>query len=310
MKSELKEYARRRDTTGPYADDLDVDALIVGAGFGGVYMLYQLRKLGLKTVIYEAGTDLGGTWRWNRYPGARVDSEVPEYEYSIPEVWKDWTWSTNYPNYEELRAYFDHVDKVLAIKKDCAFESVVVDAQFHENEGKWHVKTEDGRIAKCKYFVVAAGFAAKRYIPDFKGLETFQGVIHHSSFWPEEGVDVKGKRVAIIGTGASGVQITQELGPEVESLKVFQRTPNLAIPMGKRQLTPRSKREEKCIIHSSTNYVNVASADFSTVLRKGILSMTLRKSKKHFIDSFGSMADSAIGSATTKTCCTMPKLIE
>lgn len=88
MKSELKEYARRRDTTGPYADDLDVDALIVGAGFGGVYMLYELRKLGLKTVIYEAGTDLGGTWRWNRYPGARVDSEVPEYEYSIPEVWK------------------------------------------------------------------------------------------------------------------------------------------------------------------------------------------------------------------------------
>lgn len=93
------------------------------------------------------------------------------------------------------------------MKKDCAFESVVVDAQFHEDEGKWHVKTEDGRIAKCKYFVVAAGFAAKRYIPDFKGLETFQGVIHHSSFWPEEGVDVKGKRVAVIGTGASGVQV-------------------------------------------------------------------------------------------------------
>lgn len=133
----------------------------------------------------------------------------------------------------------------MGIKKDCAFESVVVDAQFHEDEGKWHVKTEDGRIAKCKYFVVAAGFAAKRYIPDYKGLETFQGVIHHSSFWPDEGVDVKGKRVAVIGTGASGVQITQEVAPEVGSLKVFQRTPNLAIPMGKHPLTPEGQERGK-----------------------------------------------------------------
>jgi cation diffusion facilitator CzcD-associated flavoprotein CzcO len=189
--------------------------------------------------------DLGGTWRWNRYPGARVDSEVPEYEYSIPEVWKDWTWTTNYPNYEELRAYFDHVDKVLDIKKDCAFETVVVDAQFKEKEGKWHVKTEDGRLAKSKYLVVAAGFAAKRYIPDFKGLDSFKGVIHHSSFWPEEGIDVRGKRCAVIGTGASGVQIAQEWGPVAGSLKVFQRTPNLAVPMGKRPLTAEEQQNSK-----------------------------------------------------------------
>lgn len=109
-------------------------------------------------MIYEAGTDLGGTWRWNRYPGARVDSEVPEYQFSWPEVYKDWTWSTNYPNYEELRAYFDHVDKVLDIKKDCSFETVVTGAQFKTSEGKWHVNTADGRLAKAKYFIVAAGF--------------------------------------------------------------------------------------------------------------------------------------------------------
>ncbi|RFU25210.1 hypothetical protein B7463_g11132, partial [Scytalidium lignicola] len=246
MKSELKEFAHRRGTSGPYADNLEVDALIIGAGFGGVYMLYELRnKLGLNAVIYEAGNDLGGTWRWNNYPGARVDSEVPEYEYSIPEVYKDWTWTTNYPNYQELRAYFDHVDNVLDIKKDCAFESVVVDAQFNENEGKWTVKTADGRTAKSKYLVVAAGFAAKRYIPDFKGLDSFKGVIHHSSFWPEEGVDVKGKRCAVIGTGASGVQISQEWGPEVGSLKVFQRTPNLAVPMGKKPLTREEQQGAK-----------------------------------------------------------------
>ncbi|OCK81840.1 cyclohexanone monooxygenase [Lepidopterella palustris CBS 459.81] len=245
MKSELKEYARRRATTGPYADNLNLDVLIVGAGFGGVFLLYSLRKRGFNCVIYEAGTDLGGTWRWNRYPGARVDSEVPEYEYSIPEVWKDWTWTTNYPNYEELRLYFDHVDKVLDIKKDCAFESVVVDAQFHESEGKWHVKTEDGRIAKAKYFIVAAGFAAKRYIPDFKGLDSFEGIIHHSSFWPEEGVNVHGKRCAVIGTGASGVQIAQEWGPQTKQLTVFQRTPNLAVPMGKKPLTREEQQNAK-----------------------------------------------------------------
>jgi cation diffusion facilitator CzcD-associated flavoprotein CzcO len=136
MKTELREYAHRRGTSGPYADNLEVDVLIVGAGFGGVYCLYELRKRGFKTVIYEAGNDLGGTWRWNCYPGAGVDSEIPEYQFSIPETWKDWTWNTNYPNYKELREYFDHVDKVLQIKKDCAFDSVVVGAQFDEKEDR------------------------------------------------------------------------------------------------------------------------------------------------------------------------------
>jgi cation diffusion facilitator CzcD-associated flavoprotein CzcO len=149
------------------------------------------------------------------------------------------------PQSNRLRAYFDHVDKVLDIKKDCAFDSVVVDAQFNEAAGKWTVKTADGRTAKSKYLIVAAGFAAKRYIPDFKGLDTFKGVIHHSSFWPEEGVDVEGKRCAVIGTGASGVQISQEWGPTVGSLKVFQRTPNLAVPMGKKPLTHEEQQNSK-----------------------------------------------------------------
>ncbi|GKT65697.1 steroid monooxygenase [Colletotrichum tofieldiae] len=242
--TDLTDYASRRQTTGPYADNLDVDVVIVGGGFGGVFMLKTLREMGLRAVIYEAGTSLGGTWRWNRYPGARVDSEVPEYEFSWPEVFKDWTWSTNYPNFQELRAYFDHVDRVLNISKDCSFETVVVGAQFQPTEGKWHVKTADGRLAKSKYFVVAAGFASKRYIPNWPGAEKFRGVVHHSSFWPEEDVDVRGKRCAVIGTGASGVQISQEWGQAVGQhgeLKVFQRTPNLAVPMGKRSLTPQEQ---------------------------------------------------------------------
>ncbi|KAF2188891.1 HK97 family phage prohead protease [Zopfia rhizophila CBS 207.26] len=245
MHSELKEYSRRRGTEYPYNDDLDVDVLIVGAGFGGVFCLKTLREQGFNAVIYEAGESFGGTWRWNRYPGARVDSEVPEYQFSWPETYKDWCWSTNYPDYKELRAYFDHVDRVLNLSKDCSFETVVVGAQFHTDEGKWHVKTEDGRLAKSRFLIVAAGFASKRYIPNFKGLERFRGTIHHSSFWPEEGVDVKTKRVAVIGTGASGVQIAQELGPVAGEMKVFQRTPNLAVPMGKRNLTPEEQNRDK-----------------------------------------------------------------
>ncbi|KAI1363470.1 hypothetical protein F5Y08DRAFT_309489 [Xylaria arbuscula] len=236
--TELTDYSKdHEDKTGPYALDLEVDALVVGGGFAGIFMLKTLRDRGYKVVIYEAGGDLGGTWRWNCYPGANVDSEVPSYEFSWPEVWKPWNWTSNYPDYEELRAYFDHVDKVIGVKKDCAFNTVVTGAHFDTELGRWIVKTSDGRIAKAKYLVLGTGFAAKRYVPPWPGMDKFKGVIHHSSFWPDEEVDVKGKRCAVIGTGASGVQIVQAWGPVAGEVKVFQRTPNLAIPMRKRDIT-------------------------------------------------------------------------
>ena len=228
-----------------YADNLDVDVLIVGAGFGGVYLLHHLRKLGFKVKIYEAGTDIGGIWHWNSYPGARVDTHVPLYEYSIPEVWKDWTWSERFPGYAELRSYFDHVEKVLGVKKDIALNTRVVGADFDQTSEKWIVKTEDGRTARAKYFILATGFAAKRHFPDWPGLESFEGIMHHSSFWPEGGVNVKGKRVAVVGTGSTGVQIAQECGPEAAELTVFQRTPNLSLPMRQRKLTPEEQNESK-----------------------------------------------------------------
>lgn len=172
--------------------------------------------------------------------------KIPEYQLSIPETYKDWTWPSNYPTYEDLRAYFDHCDKVLDIKSHTAFDSVVVDAQFQTGEGRWHVKTADGRTAKAKYMVVAAGFAAKRYIPDeFIGIDKFQGICHHSSFWPDLNIDVSNKKCCVIGTGASGVQIVQKWGPNVGHLKVFQRTPNLAVPMRKRALTAQEQNEQK-----------------------------------------------------------------
>ncbi|KAL4923602.1 flavin-containing monooxygenase [Aspergillus undulatus] len=244
--TELTDYSTTHaDKTGPYAENLEVDALIVGAGFAGIFMLKTLRDRGLKTVIFEAGNDTGGTWRWNCYPGAGVDSEVPEYEFSWPEVYNTWNWPNNYPDYKDLRNYFDHVDKVIGVKKDCAFNTVVVGGQFDTGEGKWRIQTADGRTTKAKYLVLGTGFAAKRYIPPWPGMDKFRGVVHHSSFWPEEHIEVKNKRCAIIGTGASGVQITQAWGPVAGDLKVFQRTPNLAVPMRKRNLTVEEQEQIK-----------------------------------------------------------------
>lgn len=239
---------------------------------GGIFTLKGLRERGFKAVLFEAGNDLGGTWRFNCYPGARVDSAVPEYEFSWPEVYKDWNWTTNYPDYKEIRTYFDHVDKVMDIKKDCSFHTVVVGAHFDTDAGKWIIKTADGRTSKARFIILGSGFvsalpqngchrrrqasvantalspflqAAKRYIPAWPGIEKFKGVVHHSSFWPDEGIDVKGKNVAVIGTGASGVQISQEWGQHAGTLKLFQRTPNLALPMGRKSLSAEEQKFAK-----------------------------------------------------------------
>ncbi|KAF2115761.1 hypothetical protein BDV96DRAFT_55684 [Lophiotrema nucula] len=224
-----------------YKDNLETDVLIVGAGFGGIYLMHKLRQQGFNCKIFEAGKELGGIWHWNCYPGARVDTQIPIYEYSIPEVYEDWTWSERYPGFAELRKYFEHVDKKLDVKKDVAFETRVVGAQFDKPSAKWVIKTEDGRTARARYLLLATGFAAKRHFPDWMGMDKFKGEIHHSSFWPDAGVDVKGKRVAVVGTGSTGVQIAQETAKTAGSVTVFQRTPNLALPM---QQKPISEDEQ------------------------------------------------------------------
>jgi cation diffusion facilitator CzcD-associated flavoprotein CzcO len=229
-----------------YAKDLTCDVLIVGAGFGGVYLLHKLRdEVGLNVKIFEAANELGGVWRWNCYPGARVDTQVPVYEYSIEKLWKNWTWTEKYPDYTELRNYFHHVEATLDIKKDVSFNTRVIGSQFDAESKTWEVKTEDGRTAHCKYLINAIGFAAKRHFPDWKGLTDFKGELHHSSFWPEEGVDVKGKRVAVIGTGSTGIQLAQETAKDAASVTVFQRTPNLCLPMRQRTLTKEEQEEAK-----------------------------------------------------------------
>lgn len=177
--------------------------------------------------------------------GARTDTEVPIYEFSIPEVYEAWTWSTNYPEYSEIQEYFRHCDRILNLSKDTAFQTVVTSAAYDKEDVKWKVTTADGRRIQATYLIVATGFSSKRHIPDFKGLDKFKGIVHHSSFWPREGVEAAGKRLAVIGTGASGVQLVQELGLSVKSLHIFHRTPNLALPMRRKILTPEEQNNHK-----------------------------------------------------------------
>ncbi|RAK96964.1 flavin-containing monooxygenase [Aspergillus ibericus CBS 121593] len=214
------------------------DIVIVGAGFSGIFLLYHLRKLGYSCRVYEAGDDIGGTWQQHIYPGVRVDSENWVYQLSISEIWEDWSWSELYPSGQELRRYFAHVEKKLHIKKEVEFQTRVVKAQFLREKSRWRIETQDGRVTESQFFLTCVGTSAKRYTPDFPGVEHFKGAIHHSSRWPREGVNVRGKKVAVIGTGSTGVQLIQEWAREADTLTVFQRTPNLALPMRQLQLPP------------------------------------------------------------------------
>lgn len=226
----------------------DLDVLIIGAGFAGVYLLYQLRRRGFTVKAVEVGSDLGGVWHWNRYPGARVDTQYPLYCYSLPEVWEDWNWTCEYPDWSELQAYFQHVDTKLGIKKDTVFNAKVTAADFDETANKWTVYCDTGKTYRAQYLIASTGFAAKRYIPDYDGIDTFKGIMHHSSFWPSDPFDVKGLRVGVLGSGSTGIQITQEWADEVGekgSVEMFMRTPNFCCPINQKVLTPEEQSKHK-----------------------------------------------------------------
>ncbi|KAJ4478401.1 cyclohexanone monooxygenase [Lentinula aciculospora] len=218
----------------------EYDVLVIGAGFSGVHQLLNIRKLGLTVKVLEAGEGLAGTWLWNRYPGARVDTPLPLYQFSDPELWRDWTFTEKYPDGRELKAYFEYVDKKLDVKRDVLFNSRVVAARWSDSIDRWTLTTEDGQVFRGQFLSLCTGIGSKYHIPKFKGLDSFQGEMHHTARWPKD-YDYKGKRVGIIGTGATGVQVIQEIAPLVAHLTVFQRTPNLTLPMRQRTLTPEEK---------------------------------------------------------------------
>lgn len=212
------------------------DVVVVGAGFSGIYQLWRLREHGFSVVLLEASSGLGGVWSLNRYPGARVDSEAAIYQFSDEQLWKDWDYSEMFPGHREMRRYFAYVESKLDISKDCRFNTKVVAADFDESENTWTLTANDGTTTRSRYVLFATGSTVEPYWPDFPGLDKYRGTLVHSARWPED-LDYANKRVAVIGTGASGVQIIQEIGPVAEQLTVFQRTPNLSLPMQQSQLT-------------------------------------------------------------------------
>jgi len=223
----------------------EVDALIVGAGFGAFTMLNKLRKQGLKCVIYEKGSAAGGIWYWNCYPGARVDSDAPIYQLYDKELWEDFTFKERYAGWKELRRYFEHVEKKWDLKKDIVYNKHVDGATFDESRHQWLVECSDGTEIYCRWFLPCIGFASRRYTPPVKGLGDFRGDIYHTAVWPQYGVNMKGKKVAQIGTGASGIQVIQEIGAQTAQLTIFQRTPNYCLPMNQQILSEEEEAERK-----------------------------------------------------------------
>ena len=208
-----------------------VDVVIVGAGFAGMYMLHRLRALGLSVRVLEAADGVGGTWYWNRYPGARCDVESMQYSYSfLNELQQEWKWSERFAAQPEILAYANHVADRLDLRRSIEFETRVTDAVYDEGNSVWQVRTEKGEAITSRYCVMAVGCLSSARTPDFKGLESFEGKTYHTGEFPHEGVDFTGLRVGVIGTGSSAIQAIPVIAEQAKHLTVFQRTPNFSIP--------------------------------------------------------------------------------
>jgi len=216
-----------------------VDAVVVGAGFGGLYALHCLRRMGFTTLCFEAGTGVGGTWYWNRYPGARCDVESMQYSYSFSEeLDQEWTWSEKYSPQPEILAYANHVADRFDLRRDIRLETRVLAATFDEARALWTVETDRGDRVEARFVIMAVGCLSAANKPPFEGLEEFKGPIYHTGEWPKEGVDFTGQRVAVIGTGSSAIQSIPLIAAEAKALTVFQRTPSYTVPAYNAKLDP------------------------------------------------------------------------
>ncbi|RCW40720.1 cyclohexanone monooxygenase [Halopolyspora algeriensis] len=214
-----------------------LDAAIVGAGLAGLYQLYTLRGLGLSARVFEAGADVGGTWYWNRYPGARCDVESLSYSYSFsPELEQEWTWTEKYPTQPEILSYINHVADRFDLRPDITFNTRVTSMVYDETAKQWQVVTDTGESVTARFVIMATGCLSMSKAPEVPGIENFRGTIHHTGQWPHEGVDFTGKRLGVIGTGSSGIQSIPILAEQARELTVFQRTPNFSMPAGNRPL--------------------------------------------------------------------------
>lgn len=234
-----------QDPGGPIPSSgsaLDYDVVIVGAGISGMYQLHKLRGLGFKVLVLEAGTGVGGTWYWNRYPGARFDSESYSYAYSFdPELLAVWNWSEHFAAQPETERYLNFVADKLDLRRDIRFSSRVAAAHYEDAGRAWTVTLDSGERYRCRFMITAIGPLSAPTMPRIPGIEDFKGQSFHTGLWPKEPVSFEGKRVAVVGTGATGVQTIQEVAKTAKTLTVFQRRPNWCAPLHNAKISPEEQ---------------------------------------------------------------------
>ena len=237
-------------TPGSDSSGALLDVIVVGAGFAGVYAVYKFRRLGFSVRAFEAGDDVGGTWYWNRYPGCRCDIESIHYSYQFDhDLQQEWDWTERYAAQPEILSYIRHVADRFELRRDIRFNTRVTAATFEPAAGEvpshWTVATDDGQTHRARFCVMASGCLSSPNLPDMAGRDTFSGDMYHTGRWPHEGVDFTGRKVAVIGTGSSGIQSIPLIAQQAAHVTVFQRTPNYAVPASNRPLEPRELKDVK-----------------------------------------------------------------
>ena len=230
--------------------NLKLDALVIGAGVAGLYQLHLLRKQDLNVKVVDAGSGVGGTWYWNRYPGARFDSACYIYQYLFDEeLYKGWSWSEKFPGQPEIERWMNYVADKLDLKKDIQFSTVVQSAVWNQEQSSWQVSTNSGQKIECQYLVSCTGMLSAPLENVFPGQENFKGDIFHTARWPKESIDFSNRRVGIVGNGATGIQVIQTIAPECKELKVFVRTPQYVNAMNNPKYSDRDVKEYKDKFH-------------------------------------------------------------
>ena len=281
---------------------LTLDAAVVGAGVAGLYQLHLLRDQGLTVKAFDAASDVGGTWYWNRYPGARFDSEAYIYQYLFSEeLYKGWSWSEKFPAQPEIERWMHYVADKLDLRRDIQFNTTIQSAHFNEATGRWTITTDKGQVIDTQYLVTCCGMLSAPMSSLFPGQETFKGRLFHTARWPNEAIDLTGKRVGVVGIGATGIQVIQTIADKVGDLTVFVRTPQYIIPMKNPKFTAedqdayKSKFEwlAKRLPHTFTGFEHDFEhvwADSTPDQRRAVLEETWEDgSLKFWLASFGEL---------------------
>jgi cation diffusion facilitator CzcD-associated flavoprotein CzcO len=240
----MADVVYRTDRYKMPADPTSLDVLVVGAGITGIYQLHRALEAGFSAGLVEAGDGVGGTWFWNRYPGARFDSESYTYGYLFSEeLFDEWEWQEHFAGQPEIERYLNHVVDRFDLRRHMRFGTPVTSAGWEERSGRWVVTTDDGAVTRARFLVAATGVLSVPYLPEIPGRDRFRGVQHHTARWPAEPVEMAGKKVAVVGTSSSGVQVVAAVVDEVAELTVYQRSANWCTPLNNRPITAEEQKE-------------------------------------------------------------------